>query len=364
MTVAPEHPVVLAIESSCDETCAAVTSDRTVLSSVVASQMEIHEQYGGVVPELASRRHLEMVDVVVDRALAEAGIIRPDRIAVTQGPGLVGALLVGLAAAKSRAWAWNVPLACVDHLAGHVASAFLADPSLEPPFLCLVVSGGHTMVVDVGEGLRQSLIGTTRDDAAGEAFDKGARLLGLPMPGGPSIERAATGGDPSAVSFTPAMVNHASNDVSFSGLKTALAITVGATSAGPTGGHQRRPTATEPANDHALSDLAASYQNAIVETLAGFVKRAIKRGPRRERLAVVGGVAANSLLRTRITALCKEFDMQTVQTPIHYCGDNAAMIGLASNYCVVVPPDQLADIDAFASSLLFRERSRMPTKTK
>lgn len=358
MTRGVQQPLTLAIESSCDETCAAVTSGRSVLSSVVASQMEVHEPYGGVVPELASRRHLEMVDVVVEQALEQAGIKRPDRVAVTQGPGLVGAVLVGLAAAKARSWAWNVPLVCVDHLVGHVASSFLGNSDLEPPFLCLVVSGGHTMIVDVGEGLALTLIGTTRDDAAGEAFDKGARLLGLPMTGGPSIQAAALGGNPNAVAFTPAMVNHASNDVSFSGLKTALAIEVGATGAGRSRGQMATPTAST----HTQQDLAASFQQAIVETLLGFVRRAIKRGPARTHLALVGGVAANALLRGRIDELCTELDMETVQAPILYCGDNAAMIGVASDYCVAQQPDQLADIDAFASSSLFRERHNMPTR--
>ena len=331
---------LLAIESSCDETCAAVVRGREVLSSIVASQEGLHDRFGGVVPEIAARRHLETVDIVVAKALeAVGGSGAIDAVAVTRGPGLVGALLVGVANAKARAMAWDVPLVAVDHLSGHVASALIADPDLEPPFLCLLVSGGHTLLLDVLPGLEIRLLGTTRDDAAGEAFDKGARLLGLPMPGGPSIEKAAAGGNRTAVPFTPAMVHHDTLDTSFSGIKTALAV------------HLRK--GVEPG-----ADLAASYEHAIVQTLVANVRKGIARR-RPEALAVVGGVAANTHLRELLAEVCAN-DVKLVTVPLKYCGDNAAMIGVAAGYYCDLEPDQARTIDAYASSPLFRSGSLLP----
>ncbi len=343
--------VVLAIESSCDETAAAVLHGREVRSNVVASQTADHERYGGVVPEVASRRHLEMVDRVVAEALEQAGC-DPDRpeldaIAVTRGPGLIGALLVGIAAASSRAWAWDIPLLGVDHLMGHIASVLLADPNVEPPMLCLLVSGGHTMLLDIESGWRVTMLGSTRDDAAGEAFDKAARLLGLGMPGGPRVSALATEGDPDACPFTPAMVHHDSLDTSFAGLKTALALAV------------RQGGSRE-------ADLAAGFEIAAVDTLAAMVRKALDRhGPGTERdrrlLGIVGGVAANHVLRARIAEICHGYDVEMVHAPLQYCGDNAAMIGIAAGLDSGIRPQHPADLEAYASSPLFRTGQLLPT---
>src|SRR6266567_8411395 len=246
--------VILGIETSCDETAAAlVTQDGSILANIVSSQAELHARYGGVVPEVASRRHLELVSPVVREALAraEATLDDVDLVAVTQGPGLIGALLVGLAAAKAIAWSRRLPLAPVDHLDGHVASLYLEPGAIEPPFLCLLASGGHTMLLDVQEHARWDVLGSTLDDAAGEAFDKGARLLGLGYPGGAALDRLACEGDVEAFSFPVARV--AGLDFSFSGVKTALLYTV--RDLGDEA-EARRP------------DLAASYQRAIVQALA------------------------------------------------------------------------------------------------
>ncbi|MCW2949700.1 MAG: metalloendopeptidase glycoprotease family [Thermoleophilia bacterium] len=350
--------LVLAIESSCDETAAAVLRGREVLGDVIASQAELHERFGGVVPEIASRRHLELLDVVVREALEQAGIERLDEldaIAVTRGPGLVGALLVGIAGAKARSWASGVPLIAVDHLLGHVASALLdAEAALEPPFLCLLASGGHTLVLDVDEQLGVTLLGSTRDDAAGEAFDKGARLLGLPMPGGPHLAALAATGDPEALHFTPAMVHHDGFDTSFSGLKTALAVAV----------RERTRRGQGPSD----ADLAAAYEVAIVATLAGAVRKLLRaRGTHsghaqaRDTLAVVGGVAANARLRAEMTQIAADFDMRTVRTPLRWCGDNAAMIGVAAQWCSEQEGTDARMLDAYATSPLFSDGRLLPT---
>ncbi len=349
----------LAIESSCDETAAAIVRGREVLAEAVATQAELHERFGGVVPEIASRRHLELVDVVVRDVLERSGLERVeavDAVAVTRGPGLVGALLVGIAAAKARAWAAGVPLVPVDHLLGHVASALLdPDANLEPPFLCVLVSGGHTLLLDVDEHMTLTLLGTTRDDAAGEAFDKGARLLGLDMPGGPALSAlAATADRRDAVEFTPAMIHHDTLDTSFSGIKTALAVAVRDRAAA----RSARPTDAQ---------LAAAYEDAIVATIVGSVQKLLRqRGPSsghaaaRDRMAVVGGVAANATLRKRMAEICREHDVETVHAPLRWCGDNAAMIGVAAQYC----PEQAGHIawslDAYATTPLFREGKLVP----
>jgi N6-L-threonylcarbamoyladenine synthase len=322
--------LILALETSCDETAgAAITPEGRVLASVVASQAELHARYGGVVPEVASRRHLELVVPVVRETLDRAGVKLADveRIAVTRGPGLVGALLVGISAAKALAWARRLPLVPVDHLHGHVASLFLEPDPVEPPFLCLLASGGHTMLLDVREHGSYAVLGSTLDDAAGEAFDKGARLLGLGYPGGAAIDRLATEGDPEAFGFPVARVPGL--DFSFSGLKTALLYAV------------RELGEEETARRRA--DLAASYQRAIVRALVERTREAAER-TRRERIAVVGGVAANSELRASLP--------EATAAPLELCTDNAAMIASAARYSGALRYPEYLSLDAYASAPL------------
>ena len=320
--------LILGLETSCDETAAAVVTDSgEILANVVSSQAELHAKYGGVVPEVASRRHLELVTPVLREALDEAGVglDRVERIAVTQGPGLIGALLVGLSAAKALAWARRLPLAPVNHLHGHVASLFLEPDPVEPPFLCLLASGGHTLLLDVQEHGGFAVLGTTLDDAAGEAFDKGARLLGLGYPGGAAIDRLAREGDPEAFAFPIARVPGL--DFSFSGLKTALLYKV------------RELGANE--LERRRADLAASYQRAIVGALverAEVAAEQIGAG----RIAVVGGVAANSELRAALPG--------AALAPLELCTDNAAMIASAGRYVEVIPFAHYLALDAYAST--------------
>jgi N6-L-threonylcarbamoyladenine synthase len=318
--------LILALETSCDETAAAlVTKDGHVRSNVVASQAELHARYGGVVPEVASRRHLELVTPVVREALAQADaeLDDVDRVAVTSGPGLIGALLVGLAAAKGIAWGRGLPLVPVDHLHGHVASLYLEPGSVEPPFLCLLASGGHTLLLDVADHAGFRVLGSTLDDAAGEAFDKGARLLGLGYPGGAEIDRLARDGDPEAYRFPVARVSGL--DFSFSGLKTALLYT--ARDLGPEEVERRR------------ADLAASYQRAIVRAL---VERTLAAAEQTgaARIAVVGGVAANSELRGALP--------DAALAPLPLCTDNAAMIGSAARFVPPIPCPDYLPLDARA----------------
>jgi N6-L-threonylcarbamoyladenine synthase len=316
--------MILGLETSCDETAAAVvTGDGRILSNVVASQSELHSRYGGVVPEVAARRHLELVSPVVREALDEADVdlARIERVAVTQGPGLIGALLVGLAAAKGVAWGRSLPLVPVDHLHGHVASLYLQPDPLDPPFLCLLASGGHTLLIDVQEHGGFRIVGTTLDDAAGEAFDKGARLLGLGYPGGAQIDRLARAGDPAAFRFPVAHVPGL--DFSFSGLKTALLYTV--RKLGPDELDARR------------ADLAASYQRAIVRALVERTQQAADTLGA-ARIAVVGGVAANSELRSALPG--------ATAAPLDLCTDNAAMIASAARF--VEPACEPLLVDAYA----------------
>jgi len=318
--------MILGIETSCDETAAAlVTADGEILANVVSSQAELHARYGGVVPEVASRRHLELVTPVVRQALAEAGAALDDveTVAVTQGPGLVGALLVGLSAAKALAWARGLPLAPVDHLHGHVASLYLGPDPVEPPFLCLLASGGHTLLLDVRDRAGYRVLGTSIDDAAGEAFDKGARLLGLGYPGGREIDLLARSGDPDAFAFPVARLEGL--DFSFSGVKTALLYTV-------------RDLGDAAAGRKA--DLAASYQRAIVRALA---ERTLAAAERKGygTIAVVGGVAANSELRASLPGA--RF------APLALCTDNAAMIASAGRYGRRLAYPRYLDLDAYAS---------------
>jgi N6-L-threonylcarbamoyladenine synthase len=319
--------VILGLETSCDETAAAVVDDDGhIRSNVVASQADLHAQYGGVVPEVASRRHLELVTPVIREALGEAGVTLDDvtKLAVTQGPGLIGALLVGLAAAKAVAWSRRLPLVPVDHLQGHIASLYLQPMALEPPFLCLLASGGHTLLLDVHSHTDQRVLGTTLDDAAGEAFDKGARLLGLPYPGGREIDRLAREGDPGAYDFPVARVPGL--DFSFSGLKTALLYAT------------RDLSPDELAARRA--DLAASYQRAIVRALLGRVQEAAKQTGA-GTIAVVGGVAANSELRGSLPG--------AALAPLALCTDNAAMIASAGRFTDPVPYPGYLGLDAYAS---------------
>jgi tRNA N6-adenosine threonylcarbamoyltransferase len=318
--------LILGIETSCDETAAAlVTEGGDVRANVVSSQADLHARFGGVVPEVASRRHLELIVPVIRDALAQAGATLDDvkRIAVTQGPGLVGALLVGVSAAKALAWARRLPLVPVDHLQGHVASLYVGREPLDPPFLCLLASGGHTMLLDVADHGSSTVLGGTLDDAAGEAFDKGARLLGLSYPGGAAIDRLARGGDPGAYDFPVARVPGL--DFSFSGLKTALLYTV-------------RDLGDEEL-ERRRADLAASYQRAIVRALVGRLEEAARRDGGLP-VAVVGGVAANSELRAQLP--------EAVFAPLELCTDNAAMIASAARYAQPVPYPDYLGLDAYA----------------
>ena len=318
--------MILGIETSCDETAAAlVTRGGEVLANVVSSQADLHARYGGVVPEVASRRHLELVLPVVREALGEAGatLADVDLVAVTRGPGLIGALLVGVSAAKALAWSRALPLAPVDHLHGHVASLFLEPEPLEPPFLCLLASGGHTLLLDVRDHGGFTRLGTTLDDAAGEAFDKGARLLGLGYPGGAAIDALARQGDPGAYRFPVARVP--GHDFSFSGVKTALLYAV------------RDFTPDE--LERRRADLAAAYQRAIVRALVeGTLRAADETGA--ERVAVVGGVAANSELRAALA--------DATAAPLPLCTDNAAMIGSAARYVESLAYPHYLRLDAHA----------------
>jgi N6-L-threonylcarbamoyladenine synthase len=307
--------VVLGIETSCDETAAAVLADGVLRSNVVQSQDGIHASYGGVVPELASRRHIEVVLPVVGRALHEAGtrLGDLDGIAVTHGPGLVGSLLIGLSAAKAFAYAHALPLVGVNHLEGHIFAGRLADPALEPPFLALVVSGGHTALYVCEAPLVYRLVGQTRDDAAGEAFDKVAKLLGLGYPGGPVVERTARAGDPKAIAFPLAQFQDGAPDFSFSGLKTAVSLYV--RDRGPLG----------PAG---VADVCASFQATAVKMLVRkTIRAAVRLGVR--RLLLTGGVAANRALRDALERECAERGYAWTAPPPALCTDNAAMIAAA-----------------------------------
>jgi N6-L-threonylcarbamoyladenine synthase len=320
--------VILAVETSCDDTCAAVVdpADGGIRANVISSQ-GIHDRYGGVVPEVAARHHLELLDVAIDDALATAGLGLDDvsLVAVTQGPGLVGALLIGIAEAKALALARGLPLAPVDHLQGHVAANFLAPRPFDPPFLCLIASGGHTLLARVEGHDGFAVLGSTLDDAAGEAFDKGARLLGLPYPGGPALSALAAEGDPTAYAF-PTARGVAGLDFSFAGLKTALLY------------------ALRDDPDAPREDLAASYQRAIVDQLVTRVERALEKTGL-ERVAIGGGVAANLLLRERVAGLGVPVHIP----PRELCTDNAAMIGSAARFVEPLAPGAYDALDAYAT---------------
>jgi N6-L-threonylcarbamoyladenine synthase len=322
--------VILAVETSCDDTCAAVvTAGGEIRSNVIASQGLLHSRYGGVVPEIASRHHLELVDAVTADALETAGtgLEEIDTVAVTRGPGLIGALLVGLSSAKALAAVRRLPLVPVDHLHGHVVASTLGPDPIEPPYLALVASGGHTFLARVDVPESYTVVGQTLDDAAGEAFDKGARLLGLGYPGGPAIDRLAAEGDPQAFEFPRSAPGEL--DFSFSGLKTALLYAI--------------RDLGEAEADRRRADLAASYQRAIVDALVSRTRAALEREGLR-RLAIGGGVAANSELRAAVQAL----GVPVWVPPLDLCTDNAAMIGGAARFIRPVPYPDYLSLDAAA----------------
>lgn len=312
--------LTLGIESSCDETAAAVTADgRHLLSNVISSQIDIHTAYGGVVPEIASRHHLNNINTVIDQALAEAGVTIDDidLIGVTHGPGLIGALLIGVAAAKALAFAKDIPIVGVHHLHGHISANYIAAPELEPPFTAVVVSGGNTDIIDVKDYNDLELLGVTRDDAAGEAMDKVARVLDLGYPGGPKIDALAKQGDPHAVEFKRVLLEKGSYDFSFSGLKTAVINHI----------HAMKQRGEEVNK----ADMAASFQLAVMEVI---VMKSIEAAKQfgRDRLALAGGVAANSMLRSMMEEACKKEGIKYYRPEPVLCTDNAAMISCAAYY--------------------------------
>lgn len=311
---------LLGIESSCDETAAAVVEDgRVICSSVVASQIEEHKLYGGVVPEIASRRHSEAIVTVTEQALAEAGCAWSDLdgIAVTHAPGLIGALLVGVNFAKGLSLATGLPLIPVHHLRSHIASNYLSHPDLKPPFLCLVVSGGHTHIVEVSDYTKMKIIGCTRDDAAGEAFDKAARSMGMPYPGGVHLDKIAEAGDETAFSLPHPKVSGSPYDFSFSGLKTAVINLL--------------HNAKQKGETISVEDLSASFRRAVVDCLTKNVVRAME-DRKMTRLVIAGGVSANRLVRREFDRICKERGWFLFVPELSLCGDNAAMVGAQGYY--------------------------------
>ena len=312
--------LILAIESSCDETAASVVKNgRCVLSNIISSQIAIHTLYGGVVPEIASRKHIEKINQVVEAALKEADVTLDDidAIGVTYGPGLVGALLVGVAEAKEIAYAKKKPLVGVHHIEGHVSANYIEHPDLEPPFLCEIISGGHTHLVIVKDYGSFEILGRTRDDAAGEAFDKVARAIGLGYPGGPKIDKLAKEGNPHAIDFPRAHMEDAPYDFSFSGVKSAVL------------NHLNKCRMTgEPIVE---ADIAASFQQAVVDVLVDNAIRAAK-DYHMDRLAIAGGVASNGALRAAMEAACEKESIRFYRPSPIFCTDNAAMIGVAAYY--------------------------------
>lgn len=312
--------LVLGIESSCDETAAAVVKDgREVLSNIINTQIELHKKFGGVVPEVASRRHIETVDAVIDEALEAANVTFEDidAIAVTYGPGLVGALLVGVSAAKAMAFALNKPLVPVHHIKGHIMANFVAHKDLQPPFVCLVASGGHSHIVSVESYTGFEIMGRTRDDAAGEAFDKIARVLGLGYPGGPLIDALAKEGNPDAVQFPRVRMDKGSLDFSFSGVKTAVINYL----------HKIEQNGGE----YDKADIAASFQNAVTDVLCEHTIEAAKKKNSRI-ITLAGGVASNSALREKMTREAKKSKIEVLYPPPVLCTDNAVMIACAGYY--------------------------------
>ena len=311
---------ILAVESSCDETAVALVRDgRTVLADCIASSMEMHKIYGGVVPEIASRKHIEVISALADQALEKAGLTRKDidAVAVTYAPGLIGAVLVGVSFAKSVAYALGVPLIPVHHVRGHIAANYIAHPELEPPFVCLCVSGGTSLIVDVKGYTDMEILGSTRDDAAGECFDKIARVMGLGYPGGGPLDRASQGGNDKAFTLPRVHIQDAPLDMSFSGLKTAMLNLI--------------HNAQQKGEDLPVSDLAASFSAAVSDELVPRTMEASK-ALGYGKVAVVGGVAANSRIRGDLEAACKQAGDTLYLPPLKLCGDNGAMIGSQGYY--------------------------------
>lgn len=320
MCVQDKDVLILAIESSCDETAAAVVRNgREVLSNVIYSQIALHTVYGGVVPEIASRKHIEKINQVIEQALADAGVKLTDMtaIAVTYGPGLVGALLVGVSAAKAISFATGIPLIGVHHIEGHISANFIENKELEPPFVCLVVSGGHSHLVVVKDYGEYEIIGRTRDDAAGEAFDKVARAIGLGYPGGPKIDKAAKEGNPNAIRFPRAKVADSAYDFSFSGLKSAVLNYLN--------------SCEMKGEEINTADVAASFQKAVVDVLVEHSLDAVKKYGY-HKFAIAGGVASNSSLRESFEKACEREKIEFYHPSPIFCTDNAAMIGVAGYY--------------------------------
>ena len=312
--------LILAIESSCDETAASVVKNgRTILSNVISSQIELHKLYGGVVPEIASRKHIEKINQVIEEALDQAGVTLDDldAIGVTYGPGLVGALLVGVAEAKAISYAKKIPLVGVHHIEGHVSANYIEHPDLEPPFMCLIVSGGHTHLVIVKDYGEFEILGRTRDDAAGEAFDKVARAIGLGYPGGPKIDKLSKEGNADAIVFPKAKLENGPYDFSFSGVKSAVL------------NHINR--CKMQGGSICEADIAASFQKAVVDTLTEKAVKAAKEY-KMDKLAIAGGVASNGSLRRAMQEACKRQGIRFYYPSPIFCTDNAAMIGVAAYY--------------------------------
>lgn len=328
---------ILGIESSCDETAASVVEDgRTVLSNIVASQVEEHKIYGGVVPEIASRRHTEAISGVVRAALGDAGCtIRDiDAVAVTYAPGLIGALLVGVNFAKGLSYSSERPLVPVHHLRSHIASNYISHPELKPPFLCLVVSGGHSHIIEVKDYTDFKIIGYTHDDAAGEAMDKAARAMGLPYPGGLNLDKAAANGDPKAFKLPHPRVDGAPYDFSFSGLKTSVLNIIN--------------SLKQKGEEVNVPDLGASYINAVVDCLCGNTQKAAENLGYK-KIVLAGGVSANSVLRRRMTELCQKKNWSLYYPELKYCGDNGAMVAAQGYYEFVGGNTASLDLNAVAS---------------
>ena len=334
---------ILAIESSCDETAVSVVEDgRLVLADCIASQVDLHRIYGGVVPEIASRKHIEAIYALSDEALKTAGITRQDidAVAVTYAPGLIGAVLVGVNFAKAAAMALNKPLIPVHHIRGHIAANYIAYPDLEPPFLCLVVSGGHTMIIDVEDYTSMQVLGTTLDDAAGECFDKVGRVLGMPYPGGAALDRCAQRGDDSRYELPRSKPGTNPYDMSFSGLKTATLNLI----------HH----AEQVGEQLDIDSLCASFCAAVSDTLVPRVVQALQQTGRKN-LAIAGGVAANSRIRADMTAAAEKLGVQVCMPPLSLCGDNAAMIGSQAYYEYLSGNTAGMDLNAYATKSILGE---------
>ena len=334
---------ILAVESSCDETAVAIVADgRKILTDCIASQVELHRIYGGVVPEIASRKHIEAIYGLADQALQTTGLTRKDidAVAVTYAPGLIGAVLVGVNFAKAAAMALNKPLIPVHHIRGHIAANYLAYPDLEPPFLCLVVSGGHTMIVDVQDYTQMEILGTTLDDAAGECFDKVGRVLGMPYPGGAALDKAASVGDETKYVLPRSKPGQNPYDMSFSGLKTAALNLI----------HH----AEQVGEELDINSLCASFCGAVSDTLVPRVVQALKQTGR-NKLAVAGGVAANSRIRSDILDAAISMDVQVYLPPLKLCGDNAAMIGAQAYYEYLAGNTAGMELNAYATKSILGE---------